>query len=531
MICTCINCHKEFKRKPNTKGWYCSNECSREDKAKKANNVVQCTCEVCGKSFTKKTYQINDKYNKGVGRYCSNECRREGAKTGVTLEEYTCKHCGVVFERRPCNIKNPDEIYCSVACRAEGRKNRVTCTCQQCNKNFEVIESTFLAGGGKYCSKNCHDESMKIYPDVECVCLNCNKTFIEKGLRVLDGRGKYCSKECMLTHKHEETETTDMECQYCHKAFPVLNSTLKNWKVKYCSDECRYLGRTEERRARTKDCLHCHKPFIPRLSDLRKGGGKYCSKQCHFDAHAPVTCTCLVCEKAFEVSPSIYNERGAKYCSTECAYIGNTKLVERECEFCHQPFMARPRRLAMGMDRFCSKKCVASHSHVTGSVMVQCHHCHKSFITKKSLVARGSKKYCSRACQNAAPHISGSSHKLWNGGRIGSYGPDWYRQRKAAYERDKGICQCCHRSKRWNERGFHVHHIIKRRSFGTDYKSANALSNLITLCPKCHRRVEAGLIICPLPALPVQQPKQVSQLPRMPITTYIGIGHIAALSE
>jgi 5-methylcytosine-specific restriction endonuclease McrA len=77
------------------------------------------------------------------------------------------------------------------------------------------------------------------------------------------------------------------------------------------------------------------------------------------------------------------------------------------------------------------------------------------------------------------------------------YGENWPNQRLKALRRDDFTCQKCGhegkqvgRRKRWTVA---VHHKVKIKNFAStrdgtiDYERANDLSNLITLCPKCHR--------------------------------------------
>lgn len=71
------------------------------------------------------------------------------------------------------------------------------------------------------------------------------------------------------------------------------------------------------------------------------------------------------------------------------------------------------------------------------------------------------------------------------------YGANWREQRAKARARDVACTRC---GVFRNESGsdLHVHHIIPFRVFGvSQYKKANHLSNLTTLCDKCHRIVEA----------------------------------------
>ena len=75
------------------------------------------------------------------------------------------------------------------------------------------------------------------------------------------------------------------------------------------------------------------------------------------------------------------------------------------------------------------------------------------------------------------------------------YGPNWDEQREAARRRDGYRCRTCGAMER--SRQHDIHHIRPFREFGyvrgqnENYQQANALDNLITLCPACHRRAEA----------------------------------------
>jgi DEAD/DEAH box helicase domain-containing protein len=70
------------------------------------------------------------------------------------------------------------------------------------------------------------------------------------------------------------------------------------------------------------------------------------------------------------------------------------------------------------------------------------------------------------------------------------YGPNWPAQRDQARARDGYRCQNCGTP----EQGYahHVHHKIPFRAFAS-YQQANQLYNLVTLCPRCHRRAELGV--------------------------------------
>jgi DEAD/DEAH box helicase domain-containing protein len=99
--------------------------------------------------------------------------------------------------------------------------------------------------------------------------------------------------------------------------------------------------------------------------------------------------------------------------------------------------------------------------------------------------------------------------------RPNDYGPNWQQQRRQVLDRDGHRCRTCGAAGKdpkgfsLNEPGdpdharflgsvLHVHHIRPFRDFdyipgvNTKYIQANMLENLVTLCPSCHRRAEAG---------------------------------------
>lgn len=72
------------------------------------------------------------------------------------------------------------------------------------------------------------------------------------------------------------------------------------------------------------------------------------------------------------------------------------------------------------------------------------------------------------------------------------YGPDWEAIRERVRARDRYRCQGCGALE--NGRPHHVHHKIPFRAFPTS-QQANELTNLVTLCPVCHRRAELAVRI------------------------------------
>lgn len=100
------------------------------------------------------------------------------------------------------------------------------------------------------------------------------------------------------------------------------------------------------------------------------------------------------------------------------------------------------------------------------------------------------------------PHPTGEDHHNYSGDmpKNGNYyGPNWKTQRLKAIVRDNARCRRCGVSESTHYekygRALHVHHIRNKRKFTDntgiiDWKTANELENLITLCAACHHEVE-----------------------------------------
>lgn len=70
------------------------------------------------------------------------------------------------------------------------------------------------------------------------------------------------------------------------------------------------------------------------------------------------------------------------------------------------------------------------------------------------------------------------------------YGPNWESTSKRARARDGWECKGCGN----DSSDLHVHHITPFKMFiedgEVDFMEANDFDNLVTLCPRCHKRVE-----------------------------------------
>jgi 5-methylcytosine-specific restriction endonuclease McrA len=162
------------------------------------------------------------------------------------------------------------------------------------------------------------------------------------------------------------------------------------------------------------------------------------------------------------------------------------------CEQCGKEFSVIPSRLKWGRGKHCSRKC----QYLSNKVKLSkpeakesktCIGCGKIFITRKCWLTskKGGGKYCSRSCRDKF-RIKTNHPQYLNGTSSERRGPNWHSQKRKALKRDRCICQQC------DKVATDVHHILPFRFFGiTYYLIANNLSNLVSLCKRCHRKSDS----------------------------------------
>ena len=121
-------------------------------------------------------------------------------------------------------------------------------------------------------------------------------------------------------------------------------------------------------------------------------------------------------------------------------------------------------------DKFCSQKCYFLYRNPLGKAEITCKVCGKKKKFKRHEVERGQHKYCSWECYKV--EYPGTSKR-----RSGTS----YRRLRKAFKRDSGICLIC------GNKAKDVHHIIPFREF-KDGKESDKITNLISLCKRCHRK-------------------------------------------
>lgn len=180
---------------------------------------------------------------------------------------------------------------------------------------------------------------------------------------------------------------------------------------------------------------------------------------------------------------------------------GTGKLVNRVCATCKKDFIVHVWR---GTGKYCSVPCKqratgenTGSSWKGGKLQLSCPICGSIFMRDPN--AATGIRYCSKRCfgQTMKRNV-GEKNPNWRGGRVSYYGPNWKEQRRKARKRDNYICQLCGIAEGKYNQKLDVHHIVPFRNFNyvikenTNYLSANNLSNLISLCMSCHKRIESN---------------------------------------
>lgn len=191
----------------------------------------------------------------------------------------------------------------------------------------------------------------------------------------------------------------------------------------------------------------------------------------------PRKALCRKCQQEF----THFTGNKRQYCNHACAMQARKVVSQYKCEFCGDHFH---RRGSGHKYRFCSAACrQRAKADPTKQVARNCATCGNKFSTW----AYRQQRYCNPKCNPQRIFRGHPSAAEKDRGR------NWKMQSAAARKRDHYRCQSC---------GVHaliVHHKRPYRTFKGNWKLANRLSNLITLCRSCHPRVEFGSIPCPKP--------------------------------
>lgn len=263
-------------------------------------------------------------------------------------------------------------------------------------------------------------------------CLNCNGIIKVKPSQY--DRKKYCSRSCKTQYQKTNppefwtnlSQKKEVNCSFCNQKLLRKRCLIKNQQHHFCNKECR------------KKFLQANKQIINQhLLDR-------------------VNVTCQYCNKTFEVIKSRANS--AKYCSRSC--LGKANGIRGKLQYRNR-------------------------------ITVECSNCKAKFEKKPSVVY--THNFCSINCMSEyytnTKMFAGENSGTWQGGDIDYYGQNWRNQRRKARKRDNFTCQDCGKTENEYGHELSVHHIVPFREFQGDWKAANKLSNLVSLCEyPCHRK-------------------------------------------
>jgi 5-methylcytosine-specific restriction endonuclease McrA len=127
---------------------------------------------------------------------------------------------------------------------------KIKVKCQQCGKEFKVIQSRIKDSRGKFCSKKCFYEYQR-RNRVKKQCIQCGKIFETIPSRIKVGKGIFCSKTCknkwrsenIKGENHPRWQRIKKICLICGKEFLIEPYRIKNSKV--CSRECYRVWRSQ----------------------------------------------------------------------------------------------------------------------------------------------------------------------------------------------------------------------------------------------------------------------------------------------
>jgi len=233
-------------------------------------------------------------------------------------------------------------------------------------------------------------------------------------------------------------------------------------------------------------CRQCGAVFAVVPAQVKRGRAKFCSKDCANAARrVHVAVVCDQCGASVSLKSSKANRGVTAYCSRDCymAARADGAWITAPCKTCGAPMTYRRSQ----PKRFCSWGCRdqgADWGDPSKRTTVTCAGCGTVMIEWASRP----RTYCSTACAGDAR--AGDAAWAWRGGRPGSYGASWRRARRLARARD-GRCVDCGITPDALRRALDVHHLIPFRSFGIErHREANVLTNLVSLCQRCHLKRE-----------------------------------------
>lgn len=307
-----------------------------------------------------------------------------------------------------------------------------------------------------------------------------------------------------------------VNCTWCGKQFDKRSNNMTS-DNHFCTTAHFYEFRRKQW-AETRclvPCVICGKEVERKKKGAKRYDATTCSRAClntylSVRAGPSIKTNCAACGREIERRPDQFERSKRHYCNRICGgrwqsehQIGENHPMWRnaqvtfQCTYCKAGFQALKGE-RRGKRKYCSKECATN----DGRAEAQCGYCGNGLTVWKWKVLNRKRVFCNKQCMNKwnSENKSGEQHHLWKGGRVPYYGPNWNAVRRKVRERDGYRCQHCGMTQEENGRELDVHHLTPIRAFGykvgenDNYKQANQMSNLISLCMSCHRRAEHGKI-------------------------------------
>jgi hypothetical protein len=175
------------------------------------------------------------------------------------MKQYICEHCHQTFSRR--GTKTPR--YCSRECHDNARRKYPDIPCVQCGTVFQPKFASHA-----HCSEICAHKTTqeKLSRKVIRTCQHCNQEF---ECSPAFSESKFCSQDCYYKAKQV---TQERACDYCGKVY--LPRAARSDRG-CCSRECAFALAEVQRPDKTVECAYCGDKFTPHSDKQR-----YCSKEC-----------------------------------------------------------------------------------------------------------------------------------------------------------------------------------------------------------------------------------------------------------
>lgn len=243
-------------------------------------------------------------------------------------------------------------------------------------------------------------------------------------------------------------------------------------------------------------------------------GMKVHHSKVHNESIAGKIVECTVCGVEKRERKKRANKQDNFFCSHECFgehlsmqsgedHPNHTPRLVIDCEWCGDAVERTPSEVEGCNNIFCSHDCVAeyqseyrtgdwSHLWEGGKWWVEtvCENCGVEIEVSRWRFEQHEKNFCDHQCL-------GDYRAEGEVDRRYKYGELWDERREQRLDTDDYECKVCGiESDEHVEKygmSLNVHHRTRYRSF-EDEEEAHRLSNLVTLCCSCHRKVEAGKV-------------------------------------